>query len=117
MNNIKGLQPTKKRIKLIEYFKSELNHNGIFSLQEKRSSIKNENTQENDFNGVSVLFSSNSCNVLIAYVGKTSFVLNKQKTDKCVRILDLDVTLYTDQCILINLYNANTETGQAKILE
>ena len=52
---------------------------------------------------MSVVFSSNSCNVLIAYVGKTSLVL--------------DVTLYTDQCILINLYNANTETGQAKILE
>ena len=33
-NNVKGLQPSKKRIKLIEYFKSKLNHNGFLFLQE-----------------------------------------------------------------------------------
>ena len=27
-NNVKGLQSSKKRIKLIEYFKSKVNHNG-----------------------------------------------------------------------------------------
>ena len=58
---------------------------------------------------------SNSCGVLIAYLGKTSFVLNKQKTVKAGRILILDVTLDADQYILINLYNANTETEQCKI--
>ena len=46
---------------------------------------------------------------------KTSFLLNKQKTDKAGRILILDVTLDGDYCILINLYNANTETDQCKI--
>ena len=29
--------------------------------------------------------------VLIAYLGKTSFVLNKQKTDKAGRMLILDI--------------------------
>ena len=33
-NNVTGLQPSKKRIKLIEYFKSKLNHNGFLFLQE-----------------------------------------------------------------------------------
>ena len=33
-NNVKGLQASKKRIKLIEYFKSKLNHNGFLFLQE-----------------------------------------------------------------------------------
>ena len=28
-NNVKGLQSSKKRIKLIEYFRSKLNHNGF----------------------------------------------------------------------------------------
>ena len=28
-NNVKGLQSPRKRIKLIEYFKSKLNHNGF----------------------------------------------------------------------------------------
>ena len=43
-NNVKGLQSSKKRIKLIEYFRSKLNHNGFLFLQETHSTIKNENT-------------------------------------------------------------------------
>ena len=116
-NNVEELQSSKKRIKLIEYFKSKLNHNGFLFLQETSSTINNENKWVNDFNGP-VFFShgaSNSCGVLIAYLGKTSFVLNKQKTVKAGRILILDVTLDADQYILINLYNANTETEQCKI--
>ena len=58
---------------------------------------------------------SNSCGVLFAYFGKTSFFLNKQKNDKAGRILILDVMLDGDHYILINLYNANTETQQCKI--
>ena len=49
-NNVKGLQPSKKRIKLTEYFKSNLNHNEFLFLQETHSAIKNENTWVNDFN-------------------------------------------------------------------
>ena len=40
----------------------------------------------------------------------TSSILSKQKIDKAGKILILDVTLDADQYILINLYNANTET-------
>ena len=58
---------------------------------------------------------SNSYSVLIAYLGKTTFVLNKQKTDKAGRMFILDVMLDGDHYILINLYNANTETEQCKI--
>ena len=50
-NNVKGLQSSKKRIKLIEYFRSKLNHNGFLFLQETHPTIKNENTWVNDFNG------------------------------------------------------------------
>ena len=48
-NNVKGLQSSKIRIKLIEYFKSKLNHNGFLFLQEAHSTIKNEITWVNDF--------------------------------------------------------------------
>ena len=57
---------------------------------------------------------SNSCGVLIAYLGKTSSVFNKQKTDKTGRIVILDVMLDRGQYILINLCNARTETEQCK---
>ena len=116
-NNVKELQSSKKRIKLIEYFRSKLKYNGFLFLQETHSTIKNENTWVNDFNGP-VFFShgtSNSCIVLIAYLGKTPFVLNKQKIDKAGRILNFDVMLDRDHYILINLCNANTETRQCRI--
>ena len=90
----------------------------FFFLQETHSTIKTENTWVNDFNGP-VFFShgtSNSCGVLIAYLGKTPFVLYKQKTDKAWRTLILDVMLDVDHYSLINLYNANTESEQWKIL-
>ena len=51
------------------------------------------------------------------YLDKKYFVLNKQKTDKAGKVLILDITIDADQHILINLYNANIETEQVKILE
>ena len=50
-NNVKGLRSSKTRIKLIEHFRSKLNHNGFLFLQEIHSTTKNENTWVNDFNG------------------------------------------------------------------
>ena len=73
-NNVKGLHLSKKRLKLIEYFQSKLNHNGFHFLQETHKTIKTENAWVSDFNGP-VSFShgaSNSCGVLIAYLCKTS---------------------------------------------
>ena len=43
-NNVKGLQSSKIRIRLIEYFKSKPNHNRFLFLQETHSTIKNEIT-------------------------------------------------------------------------
>ena len=88
-------------------------------MQETHSTIKNKNTWVKCFNG-RVFFSygaSKSSSVLIAYLGKASFALNKQKADKAGRILILDVRLDVDQYILINLYNANTTTEQFKIFK
>ena len=111
-NNVKGLQSSEKRVKLIEYFRSKLKHNGFLFLQETHSTIKNENTRVNDFNRQAFIShgTSNSYGVLISYLDKTSFVLNKTG-----RILILDVMLDGNHYILTNLYNANTETEQWKI--
>ena len=92
------------------YFKSKLDYDA-------HSSIKNENAQVNHFNGPVFCSynASNSCGVLIAYLGKKSFLFNKQKRDKAGKTLILDVTL--DQYILKKLHNANAETEQVKTLE
>ena len=55
---------------------------------------------------------SNPCAVLIAFLGKTSFVVIIQKKGKAGGILFFDVTLDTDQYVLISLYNPDIETEQ-----
>ena len=62
---------------------------------------------------------SSSCQhaEFIAYLSGKSFALNKEKADKPGRILILAITLYADQYILINLYNADTDTKEVQILE
>ena len=41
-NNVNGIQSIKKRLKLIEYFKSNLNSEGFLLLQETHSALKDE---------------------------------------------------------------------------
>ena len=41
-NNVKGIQSIKKRLKLIEYFKSKITTHGILFLQEIHSSSEDE---------------------------------------------------------------------------
>ena len=42
-NNVKGIQSLKKRLKLIEYFKSKITTHGILFLQETHSSSNAKN--------------------------------------------------------------------------
>ena len=74
-NNVKSLQSTKKRLKLIEYLKDKLESNGVIFLQETHSVFDDENTWADDFKG-RVFFShvtSNSHGVSIAYLGAKNF--------------------------------------------
>ena len=117
-NNVKGIQSMKKRLKLIEHFKSKITTHGILFLQETHSSSDDEQKRRDNFSG-NTFFSHgkrNSCGVLISYIGTHNFVVNNQKTDNDGRILILDVTINDVNFVLINLYNVNTETEQVSIL-
>ena len=110
-NNVKGIQSLKRRLKLIKYFKSRIGSCGLLFLQETYSNSKLEQKWKEDFHG-KVFFShgkTNSCSVLIAYIGTKNFTIKKQQTDHSGRILIFDVTINDSKCILINVYNANTE--------
>ena len=48
--------------------------------------------------------------------GTQNFVANNQKSDNDGRILILDVTINDVGFVLINLYNANTESEQVSVL-
>ena len=59
---------------------------------------------------------SNSCGVAIGFIGNASFEVSNKKQDKSGRILILDVKVSDNDFLLINLYNANKESGQLDTL-
>ena len=50
-NNVKGLQSTNKRLKLIKYFKYKIVSNGFLFLQETHSTVNDEIKCKDDFKG------------------------------------------------------------------
>ena len=48
--------------------------------------------------------------LLISYIGTHNFLVNNKKTHHDGRTLILDVTINNANFVLINLYNANTES-------
>ena len=94
-NNVKGIQSLKKRLKLIQYFKSKIGPCGLLFLQETYSNSKLEQKWKGDFHG-KVFFShrkKNSRGVLIAHIGTEKFTVTKQQTDQRHRILILNVSI------------------------
>ena len=118
-NNIKGLQSSKKRLKLFQYFKNKISPKGILFLQETHSSKVTEKIWTDEFNG-DLFFShgeTNSCGVLVGFFGNIDYSVKKKLSDNCGRILVLDGTINGTEYLLINLYNGNAESEHLKILE
>ena len=95
-----------------------LKSHGILFLQETHSSTEDKQKWRDNFSS-NTFFShgkTNSCGVLISYIGTQNFVVKNQKTDNDGRILILHVTFNDADFVLINLYNANTETEQGSVL-
>ena len=118
-NNVKGLQSSKKRLKLFQYFKNKISPKGILFLQETHSFKVTEKIWSDEFNGNS-FFShgkSNSCDVLVGFYGNINHIVQKKLRDNSGRMLVLDVTINCTEYLLINLYNGNTESEQLNILE
>ena len=59
---------------------------------------------------------SNSRGVLIGYLGSKFFVVKNKRNDDAGFILILDVSIDDTDYILVNIYNANIETEQIKVL-
>ena len=117
-NNVKGFQSTNKRLKLIKYFKDKIVSNGFLFVQETHSTVNDEIKWKDDFKG-EVFYShgkSNSCGVLICFIGSKRLFIRNKLSDNDGRILILDVDIDDENFILINLYNPNTEAEQLKTL-
>ena len=89
----------------------------ILFLQETHSTSDDEQKWRGNFGSNTFLLHGkrNSCGILTFYIGTDNFAVNNQKTDDG-RTLILDVTINDANFVLINLYNANTETEQVSVL-
>ena len=94
-NNVKGIQSSKKRLKLIQYFKDKIKSTGVLLLQDTHSDSKIEQKWKEYFKGPSFFCygKSNSCGVLIASFGTGTFIVKKHETDKEGRSLIFDVSI------------------------
>ena len=95
-NNVKGLRSTKKRIKLIEYFKSKFAPSGVLFAQETHYTKEIEQKWKDELNG-QTFFShgkSNSCGVFIAFFGSKSVAITKKFSDNSGQIKTVVTSLY-----------------------
>ena len=109
-NNVKGIQVSKKRLKLSEYLKQNINLNGVVLFPETHSSLNDEKQWKDEFNGL--LFfphgKTDPCGVATGFCGKNSFDLIDQTSDENGRILIIEAKINADNFIVINIYNSNT---------
>ena len=108
----------KKRIKTFKYFREKITSNRILFSQKTHSSYETVINWHGSFKGA-LLFSnrtSNSCGVMIRYLGSKKIKVNRIKNDNQGRFLIVDVDIDDKTFVLINLYNANFETKQIKTI-
>ena len=85
-------------------------------FQETHSTINDEIRWKDDFKG-EVFYShgkSNSCGVLICFIGPKKFFISNKLSNNDRRVLIFEVDIDDENLFLINLYNLNTEAEKLK---
>ena len=99
---------------MFEYFREKIPNNGILFLQETHSSHDTVINLRDGFKG-ELLFSNgttNSCGVMIGYLGSNKTKVNKTKIDNQGRILIVVPGIDKERFVLFNLYHANADMVQ-----
>ena len=94
-NNVKGLQSSKKRVKIFEYFRNKVAPKGILFSQETHSSVETEKQCNDEFKGQLYFFhgKTNSCGVLTGFYGNINVKIKKRLNDINGRNLILEVII------------------------
>ena len=118
INNVKGIQSSKRRLKSIQYFKAKIGSTGVLFLQKTHPNSKTKTKMERGLLRSSFIFSGKNkflwCPNCLLW--ERNFFSQKKETDKEGRVLILNVSINDSEYILINLFNANTEKDQIDVL-
>ena len=118
-NNVKGIRSSEKRLKIFEYLKNNIHHNGFVFLQETHLLTQDEKKWKDDFKDP--LFfshgSTNSCGVAIGFCGLKSLHIIDKKFDENGQFLIIDAKVNDEKFLLVNLYNSNIESEDVKMLD
>ena len=113
------MQAISKRIKIFEYLKNYVTSNGFILIQETHSSITDEKIWNDEFERQLFLShgKTNYCGfVAIGFVGTKVLNILNIRRDNLGRILVIEVKIDDSVFVLINIYNANTESEQLHTL-
>ena len=94
-NSVKGLQSTKKRLKLFNFWKNKIVLRAFSLLQETHSSVETEKKWTDDFKE-NIYYShgkTNLCRVLIAIYGNLNFCIKNKVHENNGRVLILYATI------------------------
>ena len=116
--NCNGIGEKSKRSKIFTYLNEKINH-GFCFLQETHSTPSQESQWQTQWKGKMYFShgSSNSTGCAIAFTDKFDFQIIKESKDTSGRFLILEVMINHRKYLLINLYNANSETEQLIVLD
>ena len=95
-SNVKCFQSTNKGLKLIKHFKDKIFSNIFLFLQETHSTVNDEIKWKDDFEG-EVFYSygkSNSCGVLICFIGSKKLFIKNMLSENDDRIFILHTDIY-----------------------
>ena len=99
---------------MFEYFREKIPNNGNYSYRKLIPLMMLSSTYVTVLK-VDCFFSNrttNSCGVMIGYLGSNKTKVNKTKIDNQGRILIVDPGIDKERFVLINLYHANAEIVQ-----
>ena len=117
--NVKGLQQSGKRLNIFNYLKDKLKNDGIFFLQETHSTPLIENKWKTQWDG-DLLFShgeSNARGVIIGFTKNFECKIENVSHDSDGRVLLVEMSKNNELFLLVNFYNANSESEQLKALQ
>ena len=116
--NVKGLRDYRKRRKIFNYIKKHILPEGIFFLQETHSLKQDEGLWSAQFRGGQNFShgTNDSRGVLTGFTENLDFAIESEHKEKEGRYLLLKCIIQGHSLLLINLYNANQETNQVKVI-